>query len=1375
MGFHPYLSIHAGVFCMNGVIAIVIRKLPIAFISDYNYTCMKTRALFLFVLLPFVSAFGETICHGEAEHYVLSSFKGGAGEPFVQESDKWSGGKAVCGITNSMYLLYNFYVEKEGTYELMISYSYTGEKAPEQGGYICTRINNQERILSELLLPEGTEPGEVIKKYTVPVYCTAGWNTLRIGQNGNGKYQPYIDKWEIVSTDKVMEQPVNDADTSIYLENLFETSFSDMNYYSWDLTDLPVALEAKTGTVDETSLKNLTDNKLDTKFTSNSDSVQLEFVYEHPVVVRYVVLNEVLRLGHFELEAWDEAGQVWKKMTNASGHLFDDGALWVTAAGENESYTHYRLVLYKAPGAASIEVADVLFTGYYYTGSRKNGEKSYHYLIDDLTMPDNGEFISCTPRMPDPYNGLTGFQTLDNMRGSKCSFSATTFQLTYEFYTSAKVTSFLLTNATTLDRSIKTFEIQASNDNVHYTTLYRAENLAWKETNMMFGGNIEEPAFYKYYRLDVQENCGSKDFVELSDWLLLGEVQPGDPEWRMKHAPLMTKWSENINPDSVWTEYPRPQKVRKDWINLNGIWKLRKGSLSDTYSADYEYDKRILVPFPIESAISGVMDDSYLNESPRTFFYQRNFDIPASMQGKNMLLHFGASDWQTEVWVNGQFVGEHQGGYDPFTFDITDALTAEGQQEVVVKVTDWTDSKSHFGLVGKQSNAPGNVFYVPVTGIWQTVWLEPVPELFIDDFEITPDVDHSQVKITTYANSLLATNKVRASVYDKGLLVQSVQGALGDELVVDIPNAKLWEPSSPFLYDLKLELLSDNETVLDSVTSYFGMRKVYKAMHNGTMHMFINDEPVFTFGVLDQGYWPDGLYTPPSEEAMLYDLKKMRELGFNMNRKHIKVEPARWYYHCDTMGILVWQDIPGGRRHSDYDEGIYPQYRENYMREATNIIQSLKNCPSIVTWVLFNERWGQFADNAGQKETYGLPLTQEAYALAQELIGDRCLINVGSGSDDCGLGDYKDKHNYPSPAMHPKPDYEAVEVCGEYGGVSLAVEDHMWSTDGFSYVHAKNSEELADYFVQYANGVMGLQASQLAGAVYTQLTDVEIELNGLMTYDRVMKTDESQTARIREAVERNIRNANAEYIVSARTSDENVWKYTTVEQTGWQNPEFDDSTWKNGVAGFGKGNVPNSNIRTNWSTTTIYLRRQINFGNLTAGQIAGLGLLVFHDEDFELYINGILAAFGTGFLTDYAQYPISQEALASIRLDGDNLVAVKCTQSSGGQYIDVAFSIVYPRMDEKPVPPQASASPSVTLDCGHYIVVPNPVKDSFCLKGVAENTVYRVELWDVSGKKVRSFEKNGSRYDVSGLDEGAYFLKIYSTYGYDVSKILLDK
>lgn len=559
-----------------------------------------------------------------------------------------------------------------------------------------------------------------------------------------------------------------------------------------------------------------------------------------------------------------------------------------------------------------------------------------------------------------------------------------------------------------------------------------------------------------------------------------------DDAWRPADGRLMTRWADDVSPDNALPEYPRPQMVRPDWANLNGLWEYAIRP-RDT-DRPGPFDGKLLVPFPVESALSGVMER--VGQQKR-LWYRRTFDLPETWNGQRVLLHFGAVDWETNVWVNEKLVGTHRGGYDPFTFDVTDALVEASTQRIVVAV--WDPSDAGKQPRGKQVNQPRGIWYTPTTGIWQTVWLEPVPEASIGDLKIVPDVDSGELRLSVDVRGDSTGCTIKARARDGETLVAEASGQAEQTLALSIADAKLWSPDSPFLYDLEVELLLDGESV-DRVESYFGMRKIALGRDDsGIQRLFLNNEPLFHFGPLDQGFWPDGLYTAPTDEALRYDLEMTKRLGFNMVRKHVKVEPARWYTWCDRLGLLVWQDMPSGDDHARWPrdgEEItrQPDSARQYLRELEALVTSHWNYPSIVMWVPFNEAWGQFDTVAITERVKRLDPTR--------------LVNSACGGNDFDCGDVYSIHSYPGPLGAPLLRDRAV-VLGEYGGLGLPLAGHtLLDEKNWGYRSFDSAEDLTEAYLQRAHQLRELAESRMAAAVYTQTTDVEIEINGLMTYDR---------------------------------------------------------------------------------------------------------------------------------------------------------------------------------------------------------------------------------------------------------------------------------
>jgi beta-galactosidase/beta-glucuronidase len=552
-----------------------------------------------------------------------------------------------------------------------------------------------------------------------------------------------------------------------------------------------------------------------------------------------------------------------------------------------------------------------------------------------------------------------------------------------------------------------------------------------------------------------------------------------------------------VGPDNARPEYPNPGLARPDWLSLNGLWSYTvrprgEASPDGNGGVTATWEGQILVPYPVESALSGVQR---LISATERLWYRRSFVLPQEWRKRRILLHFEAVDWQTQVWVNGMEVGSHEGGYDPFYFDITPALKPGVKQEVTVAVWDPTDTGTQ--PRGKQVLKPGGIFYTPTTGIWGTVWLEPVPESRIKALRIIPDASRGTVTIACEVEKANPQDRLSAAVKAESAIIASTEDAASTTLQLEIPSPRLWSPQTPYLYDLEVRLLR-GESVVDRVASYFGLRSISVGADGaGVTRLLLNGSPLFQAGPLDQGFWPDGIYTAPTEEAMVYDLQILKRMGFNMLRKHVKVEPRRFYYQCDRLGLLVWQDMPSGDRSIDPDEPDIertPESARQYYLELERMIANLFNHPSIVMWVPFNEGWGQF--ESGRVVTF-----------IRELDPTR-LVNQASGWSERNGGDVVDWHRYPGPDA-PMPEPNRAAVLGEFGGLGLKVAGHMWTEKNWGY-QAMN--DLADLHKRYeelwARVWVLLDKPGLSAAVYTQTTDVETEANGLMTYDRaVIKQD----------------------------------------------------------------------------------------------------------------------------------------------------------------------------------------------------------------------------------------------------------------------------
>lgn len=744
-------------------------------------------------------------------------------------------------------------------------------------------------------------------------------------------------------------------------------------------------------------------------------------------------------------------------------------------------------------------------------------------------------------------------------------------------------------------------------------------------------------------------------------------------EWQPKQAPLMTKWAKDVKPEAPLPEYPRPQLVRDHWLNLNGLWDYAIVPKEAAVTPD-KWDGQILVPFPVESALSGVMKQVGPDNA---LWYSRSVAIPRdkAWTGKRVLLHFGAVDWETTVWVNGFKVGEHRGGYDPFSFDITEALFTRKSptDNIVVRVYDGSDAG--YQPRGKQVRNPHGIWYTPTTGIWQTVWLEPVPEVSIRTIQITPDMDAGVVRFRAQCVGANDRHRVQWIIYDNtpGLETNLVGGAVAgpnEEAVIPIRSAKAWTPDNPFLYTLAVSVSEEAGGGMmryhDGLTSYLAMRKISLGKDDkGVTRLMLNNKPIFQHGPLDQGFWPDGLYTAPTDEALKFDIEITKRYGFNMIRKHVKVEPARWYYHCDKLGMLVWQDMPSGDKHAQWDPfGKHDnteatrskESSDNFSREWKAIIDSLRNHPCIVMWVPFNEGWGQANTVAVTKWTKEYDPTR--------------LVNCASGGNDFPVGDVIDVHRYPGP-FAPKPTADRAAVLGEYGGLGLPLKGHTWQNEkNWGYRSFTDQTSLTNTYLDLLDKLHPMIGNPgLSAAIYTQTTDVEVEVNGLLTYDRaVEKLPVEVLARAHKAL--HSPPPVVKTLVPSSKDEAQTWQYTMDKPAdGWEKPGFDASTWKTGPGGFGEKSTPGSVVRTEWKSNDIWLRRAFDLKATSTGEVR---LLIHHDEDTEVYVNGQLVKTVSGYSTDYGTLRLASDAASHFKA-GQNTLAIHCKQTGGGQYIDVGF------------------------------------------------------------------------------------------------------
>lgn len=729
---------------------------------------------------------------------------------------------------------------------------------------------------------------------------------------------------------------------------------------------------------------------------------------------------------------------------------------------------------------------------------------------------------------------------------------------------------------------------------------------------------------------------------------------------------METRWTDQVDEQMPWPEYPRPQMVRENWKNLNGKWQYAIQPKNEGKPVSFQGE--ILVPFAVESSLSQVKkmvgEDNYL-------WYKRSFIAPETTENQRLLLHFGAVDWETVVFLNGEEVGTHKGGYDPFFFDISEYLKS-GEQELVVRVWDPTDKGTQ--ARGKQVANPRGIWYTPVTGIWQTVWLETVPHDYFRLIKTTPDIDRHQATMDVQYSPLQENSIIKIKILDKGSVVTEKEipaGARGTRLTttLTVPEPKLWSPESPFLYDLHLTLQDTEGNVIDQVESYFGMRKVSLGKDaNGYTRMMLNNEPVFQFGLLDQGWWPDGLYTPPTEEAMLYDVKVTKDLGFNMLRKHVKVEPARFYYHCDKMGMLVWQDMPNGNYFRDLrieawekEDAHRPlESAVQFENELQAMMDHFHQFPSILVWVPFNEGWGQY-------DTERVTRWSEAYDPSR-------LIDSPSGWADRGVGDIIDIHIYPGPGME-LPEQNRASVIGEFGGLGWPVEDHLWwNKKNWGYLTYQEQEKFQQEFQSLITDLQSLIGWGLSAAIYTQTTDVEGEVNGLMTYDReVIKLDPAETRDLLAPLYQPWWNKRE--VVRDSEQKPQEWKVMFEPPKGnWKQSDFNDLKWQEAMAPFSIASNPFLPRATEWNSSKLYLRKSFHLDEIPAN------FYIRHfipGSDVKVFINGQLVEEFTDAGGRKRHYTNRELKNAGNYLQtGKNILAVEVTRQEGKDSNDrVAFDM----------------------------------------------------------------------------------------------------
>ncbi len=762
-------------------------------------------------------------------------------------------------------------------------------------------------------------------------------------------------------------------------------------------------------------------------------------------------------------------------------------------------------------------------------------------------------------------------------------------------------------------------------------------------------------------------------FLLIGTTCCLAADLPGN--WTPVEGKIKSIFAKDVDPNNPHPEYPRPQLARKQWKNLNGLWDY---AITGEKAAQPEgFDGKILVPFAVESSLSGV---GRKVGADNRLWYKRTFTVPADWKDKRVRLNFGAVDWDSTVFVNGKEIGNHKGGYSPFSYDITDALTGSGEQTLVVSVWDPTDDRGGTQPRGKQHNHPHGIWYTAVTGIWQTVWIEPVAETFIQKIKAVPNLEEGTITLNVDVQGAKDGDQIEATVVSTGsrgmmrgravhVQIAKEKGDAASPLAIKIKRPNLWTPETPNLYELKLAVVRNGKPV-DAVDSYFAMRDIKLGKdEKGHTRILLNGKFVFQHGPLDQGWWPDGLYTAPTDKALEYDVKKTKEFGYNMLRKHVKTEPDRFYYHCDRLGMLVWQDMPSGDKYigpNDPDIQRTPESEAQFRAELMEMILSLDNHPSIVIWVPFNEGWGQFKTAEIAEFCSGLDPTR--------------LINSVSGWADRGVGDMHDIHDYNATPTVPATEEQRAVVLGEYGGLGMPVKGHVWQDDekNWGYQSFEEKEALFNRYDQLNRTLHPMIEKGMSAAVYTQTTDVEIEVNGLMTYDRAV--DKFDPAKLRASNERlKYAPPTIKTIIPTAREEASTWKYTTEKPADtWIRPDFKDADWKEGESGFGTANTPNTTVRTEWNTDDIWIRKAIDLDADAVRNANQLVLNLFHDEDCEVYVNGVQVAATKGFTTNYMVQEMNVNNLRRVLRPGKNTIAIHCKQTTGGQYIDAGIQRIVP-------------------------------------------------------------------------------------------------
>ena len=706
--------------------------------------------------------------------------------------------------------------------------------------------------------------------------------------------------------------------------------------------------------------------------------------------------------------------------------------------------------------------------------------------------------------------------------------------------------------------------------------------------------------------------------------------------WAPVTGQIMTNWANDVTPENVWKEYPRPQMVRTDWLNLNGLWDFEITD-RDTNKIAINYARKILVPFCVESALSGIKETI---TGKQQMMYRRFFTIPSKWHQKKLLLHFEAVDYETKLWVDGKYVGMHKGGYDHFQFDITGFLSDTEKHEIKLVVWDPTNEGSQ--PIGKQAlPAIRNVTkYTATSGIWQTVWLEPINDVAIESIKIIPNIDNATISLQTKIVGATQGARIKIQAFDQGKEIASSIAAIGEPISLQLNQPKLWSPTNPFLYDFKLSLINDGK-VVDEVSSYFGMRKISMGRdQEGYMRILLNNEIIYQLGPLDQGYWPDGLLTPASDQALRYDIAYLKKIGANMDRMHMKVQPERWYYHCDQLGILVWQDMVSPTKFIDTKSNLNSS---DFELEHNITVDQLYNHPSIIQWVLFNESWGQYD-------------TERLTAALKVKDPTRLVINA-SGWHDKKVGDIRDFHDYtihPAVALVNKNDDRAM-VLGETGGIDLLIPGHLWTPDlkggtkiktdwsiDFKKGIVKSSDELIEKYKILLDDLFQLKKYGLNAVVYTQISDVEDEISGWMTYDRkVSKLPETTFAALHQQFFKPT--LTGKFILPLSMNEPQQWNYSfTAPSNDWiKNLMLSD--FKTGMAPFGIESNNAHKVNTTWNTNSLFLNKEFTLTALPSK----LSLVACNTGITDVYINGAYVMQFNNFLKNDPEVKISETILSN--------------------------------------------------------------------------------------------------------------------------------